>query len=109
MSEVIDYGPLSPDDIEQATEVLQTLEDCFFASACADRVNAERYLAAFLKEARPANVRPLAEVQREALAEALRVYKGSVAAAAKALGIGRATAYRWIARDRVQAMTGGAS
>lgn len=40
-----------------------------------------------------------------------RLYDGNVAEAAKALGIGRATLYRWLARDHVsfEVTTGGAS
>ena len=59
----------------------------------------------------PRAVRTIADVQREAVGRAMTAYDGNVAEAAKALGIGRATLYRWLARDHVsfEVTTGGAS
>ncbi len=50
---------------------------------------------------RAGGVRPLAEVERDAIAAALRVFQGNRTLAARALGIGRSTlprkirGYRW--------------
>lgn len=48
--EKILYGPVSPEDLEDAEELLGCLEDCFFNMDAPDRENAVNYTAAFIRE-----------------------------------------------------------
>lgn len=46
------------------------------------------------------HVRPLAEVERDAIRVALRLYDGNLSEAARRLGIGRSTLYRRLSEIR---------
>ena len=60
-----------------------------------------------MKIATPEAVRPLRELEREAIAHALDACKGNVTQAAKLLGLGRATLYRRLAELQIQGVRTG--
>lgn len=47
------------------------------------------------------SVRPLADLEREAILHALKVFSGNVPEAARALGMGRATLYKYLKRHNI--------
>jgi two-component system NtrC family response regulator len=49
----------------------------------------------------PRPVRPLSQVEREEILNALRVFRGNVPEAARALDMGRATLYKYIKRENI--------
>ena len=63
-----------------------------------------RHLSSQLQSQESEEIVPLRELERQAIARALRATKGSVTKAAKLLGIGRATLYRRLASPEMAAL-----